>query len=176
VWAGAVGWATRLQGHLGQAKRVVSVAKPILFDGSHLLVEAFQAFPHTGKTKIKCSGVSEKFSPMAESFQVACARALAEELHFEVPFLSCRRHQSVCLWSVYDLPSGCAQVNGDDDFSESQLVKIEAASQKFSGLVIRVLFTCWFCVFVCSLREDPSALLISCTASVWPRGASSWAC
>ena len=29
VWAGAVGWATRLQGHLGRAKRVVSVAKPM---------------------------------------------------------------------------------------------------------------------------------------------------
>lgn len=69
---------------MGQAKRVVSVAKPILFDGSHLLIEAFQTFSHTKKAKIKCSGVSEKFCPAMESFHKACARALKEELKYEV--------------------------------------------------------------------------------------------
>jgi hypothetical protein len=35
--------------HQGNVKRVVSVAKPLLYDGSDLLVEAFQSFPQKGK-------------------------------------------------------------------------------------------------------------------------------
>ncbi len=48
-----------------------------------MLVEAFQSFP-TGKTKVKCTGMSEKFNPLQESCQIACVRACAEELKVTV--------------------------------------------------------------------------------------------
>ena len=66
----------------GVAKRVVSVAKPVLYDGEHILVEAFQSFP-SKKAKIKCSGMSEKFSATRESSEEACKRALVEELKMD---------------------------------------------------------------------------------------------
>lgn len=66
----------------GVAKRVVSVAKPVLYDGEHILVEAFQSFP-SKKAKIKCSGMSEKFSATSESSEEACKRALVEELKMD---------------------------------------------------------------------------------------------
>jgi hypothetical protein len=51
----------------------------ILYDGAEVLIEAFQTF-ESGKTKIKCTGMSEKFNPLVESCQVACVRAVKEEL------------------------------------------------------------------------------------------------
>jgi hypothetical protein len=51
--------------------------------------------------------MSEKFNPVEEDYQDACARAVGEELKVRVD------------------PA---------DFGESQLVIVDAASQKFSGL------------------------------------------
>ena len=58
---------------------MVAVCLQIIFDGTDMLVEAFQSFP-SGKTKVKCTGMSEKFNPLQESCQTACVRACAEEL------------------------------------------------------------------------------------------------
>lgn len=55
------------------------LCRQMIFDGSEMLVEAFQSFP-SGKTKVKCTGMSEKFNPLQESCQTACVRACAEEL------------------------------------------------------------------------------------------------
>jgi hypothetical protein len=55
----------------------------MIYDGAEMLVEAFQSFP-TGKTKVKCTGMSEKFNPLQESCQIACVRACGEELKVTV--------------------------------------------------------------------------------------------
>lgn len=106
----------------GNAVRVVSVAKPVIYDpGDHtVLIEAFQTFGAAGteKTKVKCSGMSEKFNPLEESCQVACARAMEEELKFRV-----------------DVAEFCAN---------SQLVKTLAPSQKFVSL--KSEYHLWYCM------------------------------
>jgi hypothetical protein len=62
---------------------LAAVRSQIIYDGAEMLVEAFQSFP-SGKTKVKCTGMSEKFNPLQESCQTACARACAEELKVTV--------------------------------------------------------------------------------------------
>ena len=89
----------------GVAKRVVSVVKPVLFDGEHLLVEAFQYFPSKNKVKVKCSGMSEKFSRAKESYYEASARAVVEELKLDVRYASSAqiglptRFVKRCVWN-----------------------------------------------------------------------------
>eukprot|EP00516_Mucochytrium_quahogii_P006720 CAMPEP_0203760474 /NCGR_PEP_ID=MMETSP0098-20131031/13756_1 /ASSEMBLY_ACC=CAM_ASM_000208 /TAXON_ID=96639 /ORGANISM=" , Strain NY0313808BC1" /LENGTH=216 /DNA_ID=CAMNT_0050654043 /DNA_START=304 /DNA_END=951 /DNA_ORIENTATION=- len=67
----------------GSVIRVVSVAKPILLDSIHgeLLVEVLQT--KRGKTKIKATGMSEKFDPLKETSVQACIRAMKEELRLD---------------------------------------------------------------------------------------------
>ena len=105
------------------AVRVVSVAKPVIFDaGDHtVLIEAFQTFGAAGtdkQIKVKCSGMSEKFNPLEESCQAACARAMEEELKF------------------------C--VDGAEFCANSQLVRTLAPSQKFVGL--KSEYHLWYCM------------------------------
>lgn len=91
----------------GSVKRVVSVAKPVLYDGESLLVEAFQSFPG-GKCKVKCTGMSEKFNPLEESCQAACVRAVSEELK--------------------------SAVTHTDFLPDPLLAKVAAPSRKYGGL------------------------------------------
>jgi hypothetical protein len=93
----------------GSAVRVVSVAKPVIYDPSDhtVLIEAFQSFGPS-RTKVKCSGMSEKFNPLEESCQDACARAMAEELKLTV--------------------------EATEFCENNQVVKTLAPSQKFAGL------------------------------------------
>ena len=115
----------------GIAKRVVSVAKPVLYDGEHILVEAFQSFP-TKKPKVKCSGMSEKFSAATESSEEACKRALMEELKMDLG----------CVTQSGGLPRLCLAPHRDSllqrcrtmGFGPRQLIKVDAFSQKFCGL------------------------------------------
>ena len=97
----------------GMAKRVVSVAKPVLFDGEHLLVEAFQYFPTKKKVKVKCSGMSEKFSRAKETYYEASARAVVEELKLDIrcvnPALLSRHDKSVGPFSQINLLVGWAK-------------------------------------------------------------------
>lgn len=67
----------------GEAIRIVSVAKPIIFDAStgEILVEMFHTkIPMTEECRLKATGMSEKFSPLRETSRAACGRALREEL------------------------------------------------------------------------------------------------
>ena len=73
----------------------------MIYDGAEMLVEAFQSFP-TGKTKVKCTGMSEKFNPLQESCQTACVRACAEELKASVSEEGARI-------SVRVLPAQCSR-------------------------------------------------------------------
>ena len=82
--------------------------RQIIFDGANLLVEAFQSF-ESGKTKVKCTGMSEKFNPLSESCQEACVRAVDEELK--------------------------ASVHVRDFCTNPLLANVGAGSQKFKGLV-----------------------------------------
>ena len=83
--------------------RVVCVAKPVIFDTSDscVLIEAFQSFGgvSTGnlpRTKVKCTGMSEKFNPAEENCQAACARAVAEELKLKLsPADFCQNYQVI---------------------------------------------------------------------------------
>ena len=89
-----------------------------------MLIEAFQSFG-PAKTKVKCTGMSEKFNPLEESCQDACARAMDEELKMHVD------------------PS---------EFCENeQLVKTNAPSQKFAGLKSEYhLFYCMLSLDACA--------------------------
>lgn len=115
----------------GIAKRVVSVAKPVLYDGEHLLVEAFQSFPNK-QPKVKCSGMSEKFSVGTESSEEACRRALMEELKMDLG----------CVTQSDGSPRLCLAPHGSSlllrcrtmRFGPRQLIKVDAFSQKFRGL------------------------------------------
>jgi hypothetical protein len=103
----------------GTAVRVVSVAKPVIYDPEDhtVLIEAFQSFGPK-KTKVKCSGMSEKFNPREESCQAACKRAIEEELKISV--------------------------NVSELCQNSQLVKTLAPSQKFAGL--KSEYHLWYCM------------------------------
>jgi len=103
----------------GTAVRVVSVAKPVIYDPEDhtVLIEAFQSFGPE-KTKVKCSGMSEKFNPREETCQAACTRAIEEELKTTV------KVSEFC--------------------HNSQLVKTLAPSQKFAGL--KSEYHLWYCM------------------------------
>lgn len=75
----------------------------MIYDGAEMLVEAFQSFP-SGKTKVKCTGIAEKFNPGQESCQAACARACAEELKFAVAESGACRG---ALGGIYRTPRSC---------------------------------------------------------------------
>ncbi|GBG33277.1 Hypothetical Protein FCC1311_095012 [Hondaea fermentalgiana] len=67
----------------GEPLRIVSVAKPIIFDASagEILVEMFHTkIPMTEECRLKATGMSEKFNPLRENSRVACGRALREEV------------------------------------------------------------------------------------------------
>ena len=102
----------------------------MIYDGAEMLVEAFQSFP-TGKTKVKCTGMREKFNPLQESCQTACVRACAEELKASVSEEGAQLHVR-CFRprSAHAMNAACST-----DFCEAPLLaKVDAGSRKFLGL------------------------------------------